>query len=213
MMGLLYAAAQTRTSRRRPTRRRPGSLVVPCSPPVVLWRMDFDLTRTLELLERTPATLRALLGGLSDGWTTANEGPETFSAFDNLAHLVHGERTDWIPRARIILAQKASRRFDPFDPFAQYHESAGKSVAELLDEFDALRGDNLTVLRSWQLTDRELALEGEHPSLGTVTLRQLLSAWTVHDLGHIAQTSRVIAKQYRDAVGPWRQYLPVLDRR
>lgn len=175
--------------------------------------MEFHLNRTLEILERTPATLRALLAGLSDDWTTANEGPDTFSAFDNLAHLVHGERTDWIARARIILARGESRRFEPFDRFAHHHESAGKSLADLLDEFATLRGDNLATLRSWQLTDRELALEGEHPSLGTVTLGQLLSAWTVHDLGHIAQTSRVIAKQYRDAVGPWREYLPVLDRR
>ena len=175
--------------------------------------MEFQLTRTLEILERTPATLRALLDGLPGDWTTPDEGPDTFSAADNLAHLVHGERTDWIARARIILAQGESRRFEPFDRFAHYHESAGKSVADLLDEFTALRRDNLATLRSWQLTDRELALEGEHPSLGIVTLRELLSAWTVHDLGHIAQTSRVIAKQYRDAVGPWREYLPVLDRR
>ena len=175
--------------------------------------MDFHLTRTLDILERTPATMRALLAGLPDDWTTPNEGPETFSAFDNLAHLVHGERTDWIARALVILAQGESRRFAPFDRFAHYHESAGKNVADLLDEFAALRADNLATLRSWRLTDRELALEGEHPSLGAVTLAQLLAAWAVHDLGHIAQTSRVIAKQYRDAVGPWREYLPVLDRR
>lgn len=175
--------------------------------------MEFHLDRTIEILERTPATMRALLAGLADDWTNANEGPDTFSAFDNLAHMVHGERTDWIARARIILAQAGSRRFEPFDRFAHYHESAGKSVADLLDELATLRSDNLATLRSWQLTDRELALEGEHPSLGPVSLRQLLAAWVVHDLGHIAQTARVIAKQYRDAVGPWREYLPVLDRR
>lgn len=175
--------------------------------------MEFQLTHTLEILERTPSVFRALLGGLSDTWTTPNEGADTFSAFDNLGHLVHGERTDWIGRAQIILAQGTNRRFDPFDRFAHYQESAGRSVGELLDEFESLRAANLTTLRSWQLTDRELALEGEHPSFGAVTLRQLLSAWTVHDLGHIAQTSRVLAKQYRDAVGPWREYLPVLDRR
>lgn len=174
--------------------------------------MQFDLTHAIEVLERTPSTFRAMLGGLSEAWTSPNEGPETFSAFDNIGHLVHGERTDWIPRARIILAQGPSRRFEPFDRFAQYHESRGKSTAQLLDEFARLRAESLDTLREWRLTERELALEGEHPSLGPVTLRQLLSAWVAHDLGHVAQTARVLAKQYRDAVGPWRQYLPVLDR-
>ena len=174
--------------------------------------MDFTQTHSLEILERTPGVFRALLGGLSAAWLTSNEGPDTFSAFDNLAHIVHGERTDWIPRAQIILAGGPDRRFDPFDRFAHYEESAGKSVAQLLDEFAALRAANLATLRSYQLTDRELALEGEHPALGTVTLRQLLSAWVVHDLGHIAQTARVIARQYGVAVGPWQQYLPVLGR-
>ena len=174
--------------------------------------MDFRLTHALEVLERTPRTFRELLGGLSEAWTTPNEGPDTFSAFDNLGHLVHGERTDWIPRARIILAQGAERRFEPYDRFAQYHESRGKSTTQLLDEFERLRAGNLATLREWSLSERELSLEGEHPSLGTVTLRQLLSAWVAHDLGHVAQTARVLAKQYREAVGPWREYLPVLDR-
>jgi hypothetical protein len=174
--------------------------------------MEFELSRAIEVLERTPATFRALLGGLSEAWTAPNEGPETFSAFDNLGHLVHLERTDWIPRARIILAQGADRTFSPVDRFAQYRESEGKSVEQLLDEFARLRAENLATLRGWGLSDRELALEGEHPALGTVTLRQLLATWTAHDLGHVAQTSRVLAKQYREAVGPWRAYLPVLDR-
>jgi hypothetical protein len=174
--------------------------------------MEFDLPTALAVLERTPATFRALLGGLPGAWTEPNEGPETFSAFDNLGHLIHGERTDWIPRARIILAQGASRRFEPFDRFAQYRESAGKSVAQLLDEFERLRAENLETLRGWSLSERELALEGEHPELGRVTLRQLLATWVAHDLGHLAQTARVMAKQYREAVGPWRVYLPVLDR-
>lgn len=174
--------------------------------------MRFELARALEVLERTPPTFRSLLGGLTEAWTTPNEGPDTFSAFDNLGHLVHGERTDWIPRARIILAQGAERRFEPYDRFAQYGESRGKSTAQLLDEFERLRAGNLATLREWSLSERELALEGEHPSLGTVTLRQLLSAWVAHDLGHVAQTARVLAKQYREAVGPWREYLPVLDR-
>jgi hypothetical protein len=172
----------------------------------------FDLAHAVEVLERTPAAFRALLGGLSDAWTTPNEGPDTFSAFDNLGHVVHGERTDWIPRARIILEHGRSRPFDPFDRFAQAHESRGKRVGDLLDELDRLRAANLDTLRAWRLTERELALEGEHPALGRVTLSQLLASWVVHDLGHLAQTSRVMAKQYRDAIGPWRAYLPIVDR-
>jgi hypothetical protein len=174
--------------------------------------MDFDLNHALEVLERTPAVFRALLGGVSQAWTAPNEGPETFSAFDNVGHLIHGERTDWIARARIILAQGEDRTFAPYDRFAQYRESEGKSMADLLDEFARLRAGNLAILRGWNLTDRELALRGEHPALGTVTLRQLLATWAAHDLGHLAQTARVMAKQYRDAVGPWRAYLPVMDR-
>ena len=174
--------------------------------------MDFDLDDAAAVLERTPAAFRALLGGLPDRWTLPNEGPDTFSAFDNLAHLVHGERTDWIPRARIILAQGDDRHFPPFDRFAHVRESAGRSLAELLDGFAELRAGSLATLRDWELGERELALEGEHPAFGRVTLRQLLATWVAHDLGHLAQTSRVMAKQYRDAVGPWRAYLPVLDR-
>jgi hypothetical protein len=159
--------------------------------------MGFDLTEGLVVLERTPATFRALLGGLPDAWTACDEGPDTFSPFDNVGHLIHGERTDWIPRALIILAQGTSRRFEPYDRFAQTRESAGK---------------NLITLRSWHLAEPHFALEGEHPALGTVTLRQLLATWVAHDLGHIAQTTRVMAKRYRDAVGPWREYLPIMDR-
>ena len=172
----------------------------------------FDLAHALEVLERTPAAFRALLGGLSEEWTAPNEGADTFSAFDNLGHLVHGERTDWIPRARIILEHGRSRPFDPFDRFAQAHESRGKHCGDLLDELARLRAANLETLRGWRLTESELALEGEHPALGRVTLAQLLAAWVVHDLGHLAQTSRVMAKQYRDAIGPWRAYLPIVDR-
>jgi hypothetical protein len=173
---------------------------------------DFSLAEALAVLERTPATFRALLGDLPPDWTACTEGPDTFSPFDNLGHLLHGERTDWIPRARIILAQGEDRRFEPYDRFAQFRESAGRSVAELLADFERLRADNLRTLRGWDLSERELALEGEHPELGRVTLRQLLATWVVHDLGHLAQTSRVMAKRYREAVGPWRAYLPVLER-
>ncbi len=174
--------------------------------------MNFQLAEGIAILERTPGTFQALLSGLSDAWITPNEGAATFSAYDNVGHLIHGERTDWIPRARIILAQGANRRFEPYDRFAQVRESQGKSVGMLLDEFARLRTENLDTLRSWNLSDRELALQGEHPELGVVTLRQLLATWVAHDLGHIAQTTRVMAKQYREAVGPWRAYLPVLDR-
>ncbi len=173
----------------------------------------FQLDDGIAVLARTPATFRALLDGLPGDWISAHEGPDTFSPFDNVGHLIHGERTDWIPRARIILAQGANRRFEPYDRFAQFRESEGKSLAQLLDEFAELRAANVATLRGWTLTDRELALEGEHPSLGSVSLRQLLATWVAHDLGHIAQTSRVMAKRYREAVGPWRQYLPVLEVR
>lgn len=174
--------------------------------------MRFDLTEGIAVLERTPATFRAMLAGLPEPWITCTEGPDTFSPFDNLGHLIHGERADWIPRARIILAQGADRTFEPYDRFAQVRESAGKSLAQLLDEFAALRSANLVTLRGWNLSDGQFDLAGQHSALGTVTLRQLLSTWVAHDLGHIAQTSRVMAKRYRDAVGPWRAYLPIMDR-
>ncbi|HEU4879593.1 MAG TPA: DinB family protein [Gemmatimonadaceae bacterium] len=173
---------------------------------------SFQLADGIAVLERTPATFRALLAGLPEGWIVADEGPETFSPFDNVGHLIHGERTDWIPRARIILEQGKNRRFEPYDRFAQKRESMGKTLAQLLDEFAQLRDANVATLRGWNLSDAQLALEGEHPALGRVTLRQLLAAWVVHDLGHIAQTARVMSRQYREAVGPWREYLPVLDR-
>ena len=172
----------------------------------------FDLTEAIAVLERTPAILRAMLSGLPEEWIRCDEGPDTFSPFDNVGHLIHGERTDWIARARIILAQGTNRRFEPYDRFAQVRESEGKSLAQLLKEFEQLRQQNLVTLRGWNLSERELALEGEHPELGTVTLGQLLATWVAHDLGHIAQTARVMAKRYRTDVGPWRAYLPVLDR-
>lgn len=174
--------------------------------------MEFDLKNGTAVLERTPAALWAMLGGLPGGWTGATEGPDTWSPYDIVGHLIHGERTDWIPRARLILGQGADRRFASFDRFAQFRESRGKSLAELLDEFERLRAANLEILAGWRLTDAQLALEGEHPELGTVTLRQLLATWVAHDLGHLAQTARVMAKQYRDEVGPWRAYLPVMER-
>jgi hypothetical protein len=174
--------------------------------------MDFDLAQGIAVLERTPHALHAALAGLGTAWIDATEGPETWSPYIILGHLTHAERTDWIPRAQIILAQGADRRFTPFDRFAQFRESQGKSLADLLEEFSRLRADNVATLAGWRLTDAELALEGEHPEFGAVTLRQLLATWVAHDLGHVAQIARVMAKQYREAVGPWRAYLPVLDR-
>jgi hypothetical protein len=174
--------------------------------------MDFDLTSGTAILDRTPATLRAMLAGLPTMWTDATEGPETWSPYVIVGHLIHGERTDWIPRARIILAQGSERRFTPYDRFAQFRESQGKTLADLLDEFEQLRAGNLITLTGWNLTDQQLNLEGEHPEFGLVSLRQLLATWVAHDLGHIAQSARVMAKQYREAIGPWRAYLPIMDR-
>jgi DinB family protein len=174
--------------------------------------MDFDLTDGIAVLERTPHALRAMLAGLPPAWTDATEGPETWSPYVIVGHLIHGERTDWMPRAQLILAQGKERRFTPYDRLAQFRESHGKSLAELLDEFTSLRALNLTTVAGWHLSDEQLALEGEHPEFGPVTLRQLFATWVAHDLGHVAQTARVMAKQYRAAVGPWRAYLPILER-
>lgn len=172
--------------------------------------MEFDLHLSLDLLGRTPATLGALLDGLPEPWVRGTEGPETFSPFDVVGHLIDGEETDWIPRARIILARGADPRFTPYDRFRHRARNVGRSLGSLLVEFAQLRTANLELLGSWQLTAAELDLLGIHPTLGGVTLRQLLAAWVVHDLGHLAQVARVMAKQYRAAVGPWVPFLPVL---
>jgi hypothetical protein len=172
--------------------------------------MNFELDRAIAVLRRTPATLRALLDGLPDEWTRPNEGPNTFSAFDNVGHLIDGEETDWMTRARIIRARGASIRFEPYDRFRHWTRNTDRTLESLLDEFARLRDGNVEELASWRLTDEELGLPGEHPALGTVTMRELLAAWVVHDLGHLAQVSRVMAKQYRGAVGPWVPFLPVL---
>lgn len=175
--------------------------------------MDFDLDQATAVLRRTPATLQALLQGVGESWVRATEGPDTFSPFDVLGHLIDGEETDWMPRARIILAQGPKLRFEPYDRFRHKTRNVGRSLESLLTEFAQLRAENLDLLGSWKLTKRQLDLPGEHPSLGPVTLRQLLAAWVVHDLGHVAQVARVMAKQYRDEVGPWVPFLPVLTDR
>jgi hypothetical protein len=174
--------------------------------------LEFSLVNGVAVLERTPATLRAMLSGLPSAWFDATEGPETWSPYIIVGHLIQGERADWIVRARIILEQGEQRRFTPFDRFAQFRDSVGKSLSELLDEFARLRAENLETLAGWKLADEQLALTGEHPAFGDVTLRQLLSTWVTHDLGHIAQIARVMAKQYRDEIGPWREYLPIVNR-
>jgi DinB superfamily len=172
--------------------------------------MDFDLDQSIDVLARTPSTLQTLLGGLAEPWIRGVEGPKTFSPFDVVGHLIDGEETDWIPRARIIVARGPDPRFEPYDRFRHWTRNRDRTLSSLLDEFARLRAENLDVLRAWRLTPVDLDLPGQHPGLGPVTLRQLLAAWVVHDLGHIAQTVRVMAKQYSDEVGPWVPYLPVL---
>lgn len=175
--------------------------------------MTFNLDLSIEVLRRSPVTLRALLDGLGEPWVRGTEGPVTFSPFDVVGHLIDGEETDWIPRARIILAQGPNRRFEPYDRFRHRKRNADRTLASLLDEFARLRAANLELVRTWKLTERELDLHGEHPSLGRVTLRQLFAAWVVHDLGHLAQIARVMAKQYATEVDPWIPYLRVLTDR
>lgn len=169
--------------------------------------MDFQLAEAIEILERTPATVSALLNGLSNPWLHASEGPGAFSPIDVLGHLIYGEQTDWIPRARIIVESGEARPFDPFDRRGFLSIIEGQDVGELLAQFANLRKQNLAEL---QRLSPDLDLAGTHPALGRVTMRQLLASWVVHDLGHIAQITRVLANQYREAVGPWREYLSVV---
>jgi hypothetical protein len=174
-------------------------------------RRPFVMHEAVAILARTPATVDALLRGLPDGWIAANEGGETWSPFDVVGHLIHGERTDWVPRARIIVEQGEARAFDKFDRLAQFRESNGRPLASLLDEFASLRRENLRELDAMRLTDADLDRRGRHPELGIVTLRQLLSTWVAHDLDHVVQISRVLARQYSDEVGPWRAYLRIIS--
>jgi hypothetical protein len=173
--------------------------------------MEHNLEQTISLLARTPATLNTLLRDLPATWTLRNEGKNTWSAFDIVGHLIHGDRTDWIPRAKMILQFGESKPFEPFDRLGQQRESQGKSLPQLLDEFAHLRLEKLGELRSLNLRPQDFELRGQHPSLGVVTLAQLLSTWAVHDLTHLHQISRVMAHQYQDAVGPWSIYLGVLQ--
>lgn len=171
-----------------------------------------DLDDVVAILARTPASLTVLLEGLPDTWVTATEGDDTWSPYDVIGHLIHGECTDWIPRARHILAGE-TRQFDPFDRTAQFRESQGKSLAELLERFAGLRRDNVAALVEMNLTGEDLSRTGLHPELGEVTLEQLLATWVVHDLDHVGQIARTMAKVYADAVGPWSAYLSILQDR
>ncbi len=173
--------------------------------------MKFDLESAQQILRRTPSTLTSLLRDLPEPWVRADEGPGTWSAFDVLGHLIHGEQTDWIPRARTIIEHGASRPFAPFDRFAQFQTGEGKSLNQLLDEFSALRARSLITLEELRLGPDQLRLEGTHPEFGVVTLGQLLSTWVAHDLDHLVQVARVMARCYTEEVGPWRAYLRVLS--
>lgn len=172
----------------------------------------FTIEEALEILGRTPSVLRGWLGGLPAAWAEATEGPETWSPYDVVGHLIHGERADWMPRARHVLAGRSDIPFTPFDRLAQFRESRGKTLARLLEEFERLRRANLEELSGLALTAAQLDLPGLHPALGPVTLRQLLATWVVHDLNHLGQIARVMAKRYGDDVGPWKAYLPILTR-
>ena len=174
--------------------------------------MEFDVQKATEILSRTPNVLATLLNGLSNEWIYQNEGEETWSPFDVMGHLIHGEKTDWTQRMEIILSDGTSKEFAPFDRFAQFEESKGKTLSQLVEEFKSLRQENLKILHSKTIDTTTLSKKGVHPAFGEVSLKELLSTWVVHDLGHIAQISRVMAKQYKNEVGPWLEYLPVLQK-
>lgn len=173
--------------------------------------MKYSLQRSYEILDRTPDVLQALLFGLPDDWVMPNEGPETFSPYDVVGHLVHGEKTDWTVRAKMILAVGNTQTFERYNRFAQYEESKGKSLQQLLDEFAELRKANMGWFKSLNLTEDDLDRKGMHPVLGEVTLRNLLATWVVHDLTHIAQITRVMAKQYKEEMGPWPQFFRIFN--
>jgi uncharacterized damage-inducible protein DinB len=172
--------------------------------------MNFDLDQSIEILERTPFVIESLLNGLSDDWTNSNEGPDTWSPYDVVGHLIHGEKTDWIGRLEIVLSEGPNKTFEKFDRFAQFNESKGKSLDDLLREFKALRNRNIAVLKSKRIAASDFGKTGTHPKFGEVTLAQLLSTWVAHDLDHISQIARVMAKQYKSEVGPWMEYLKIL---
>ncbi len=172
--------------------------------------MEYNVEQAVEILRNTPTVLRAMLHDVSDVWAYSNYGPDTWSPFDIVGHLIHGERTDWLPRAKIILEHGEAKPFEPFDRYAQLETSKGKTIGDLLDEFESIRAENIDTLLSMRLTDEQFARRGTHPALGSATLRELLTMWTVHDLNHIAQMAKAMAFQYRDQVGPWLAYTSIL---
>jgi hypothetical protein len=174
--------------------------------------VKFSLEHATPLLRSTPGVLRSWLADLPEPWNTSNEGPDTWSPFDIVGHLIHGERTDWIPRVELLLEHGENRAFTPFDRFAQFRESRGKSLHELLGTFAELRESNVERLVSLRLSAKDLERRGSHPELGQVTLGQLIATWVVHDLNHIGQIARVMSRQYRGDVGHWVEYLPILTR-
>jgi len=173
--------------------------------------MNFNLTNSIEILQRTPDTLILMLKDISPEWTTGNEGAETWNVYDIVGHLIHGEKTDWMARTELILSDNVNKTFESFDRFAQFEESKGKTLNQLLNEFKMLREKNIEQLLSKKLTDKQMEEKGVHPVFGDVTLSQHLSTWVVHDLNHIAQISRVMAKQYKLNVGHWVDYLKILQ--
>jgi hypothetical protein len=172
--------------------------------------MNFNLNKSTEILQRTPFVLETMLKNVSEEWIMQNEGKETWSPFDVVGHLIHGEKTDWIPRLELILSTRRIKKFEPFDRFAQFEQSKGKTMYQLLAEFKKLRKKNIWTLTSKNLTEADLKKMGVHPAFGNVTVKELLSTWVVHDLNHLAQIARVMAKQYKNETGPWEEYLPIL---
>lgn len=172
---------------------------------------QFDLMQALDILERTPTLLKTWLEDVSGEWVQYKSDEENWSAFDILGHFIHGEKTDWILRAEIILYGEGEKEFEPFDRFAQFEDSQGKTIKELMDEFSRLREKNLEILRSFDLQPKDFELQGKHPELGTVNLRQLIATWVVHDLDHLAQLAGELAQRYKEDVGPWQSYLGVLE--
>lgn len=173
--------------------------------------MKFELDKAYEILERTPAVLKAQLQGVNDDWTMNNEGPDSFSPYDVVGHLIHGEKTDWPDRMKLILENDKPHPFVPYDRFAMFNESKGKNLTTLLYEFETIRLKNTQWFRSLNLSETDLEKKGIHPKFGEVTLRQLLSTWVVHDLTHIAQITRVMAKQYKEEIGPWVDFFRILN--
>ncbi len=174
--------------------------------------MTFDINKSIEILERTPLVLEVLLDGLSDEWTKNNEGPESWSPYDIVGHLIHGEKTDWVTRAKVILSESENKTFTPFDRFAQLQTNQQTPLKDLLKAFKELRDQNLEELKAMQIDASKLRMKGVHPELGEANLKELLSTWVVHDLGHISQITRVMAKQYKSEVGPWKAYLGILKK-